>query len=296
MVSCCVAAEGASLMSQRIGITLVIALCSCSTTGPDSPPPSGTPDTGVEQAPPAPDLGSLPSSARLVPEPVDSVEDVPGQYVQPLALPGQVSTITIGAPSFGLGSYDLYRSCGVPTCVPENGQYSIVAINAAIGFAALSLVDQSGTIRVTYILDYLWRDSGGALVAIQLRALIGNATGPTQVWWRLPDGTTAPTDGIGRTVAAAPQPPVRVAAAGAKPSVAGVFVRALPIAGDVDAITLDDAVWSENTASGTFHASYPYCVPWCFGEDGDYELDLANIATGTGELSLVPAADPSGAH
>lgn len=280
-------------MTYRLGIALLIALCGCSITDQDSAPSS--PDMGAE-APTSPDAESLPSSARLVPEPVDSVEDVPGRYAQPFALPGQVSAITLDRPNFATGNYELYRACGVPTCVHEVGQFHIVPTNPAIGFAALSLVDSTGVVRSTYILDLLWRDADGQLVALQLRALLGNATGPTQVWWRLPDGnqgqptaSVAPEEGS-PTIAAAP------AGASIQPKLSGVFVRPLPVYGDIGAITIDEAAWSENTASSTYHAAYPYCLPWCFGEDGDYELRLANLATGTGRLSLVPGANPTQAH
>jgi hypothetical protein len=252
---------------------------------------------------PSPDSETLPSSARLVAEPVDSVEDVPGRYVQPFALPGQVSVVTLGEPNLGAGSYDLYRSCGLPTCVPESGQYHIVPTNPAIGFAALSLVDQTGFVRSTYILDLLWRDADGTLVAIQLRALLGsapglgNAVGPTQVWWRVPEGETddavepatgTPSDDASLVVMAAP--------ASNKPKLAGVFVRPLPVYGDIGAITIDESIWFESTAVGSYSASYPYCLPWCIPEDGGYELDLKNVATGTGRLSLVPGGNPTQAH
>ncbi len=277
-------------MSQSFVIALLTAVCACSTNAPE---PTGA---GDPPAPPAatPDPQALPASERLHPEPVDSVADVPGSYVQPLALPGDVSLITLATPSWGQGSYQLYRSCGLPTCIPELGQYDIIATNPAIGFAALSLLDQTGTIRATYILDQLWRDSHGALVAIQLRPVLANATGPTQMWWRLPSTTAAPTQ-------TAPAPaPIELTAPSAPsttdPSLGGVFVRALPIYGDIDALTLDDAAWSHDHATGTYEAAYPYCLPWCLGESGDYALDLANPATGTGQLSLVPAGNAPAAR
>lgn len=266
-------------------------------SGPSLDGDPTTPELGTEE-PAGPDAESLPASARLVPEPVDSVEDVPGRYAQPFALPGQISVIALGAPNFATGSYQLYRSCGVPTCVAESGQYHIVPTNPAIGFAALSLVDLTGTVRSTYILDLLWRDGEGRLVAIQLRALAGNTTGPTQVWWRLPDETqgqpvpavATPSDAEPSAVLAAP------AAAASKPVLAGVFVRALPVYGDIGAITIGEATWSEDAASGAYRAAYPYCLPWCLGEDGTYQLDLANVATGTGHLSLIPLGNPTAAH
>ncbi|MGE5180943.1 MAG: hypothetical protein ACM31C_02725, partial [Acidobacteriota bacterium] len=222
-------------------------MCSCSTSDPLPAPPTAPPP--ALPGSPAPDTEALPPSARLIPEPVDSVDDVPGTYVQPYALPGQVGVIAIGPTTLGTGDYELYRSCGLPACVPEAGQYDIVPTNPAIGFAALSLVDQTGTLRVTYMLDYLWRDSDGRLVAIQLRALLGNSVGPTQVWWRLPGATGIPP-GAGATPAA-------------PPALGSVFVRALPVYGDIGAITIDDAAWTTTTASGTYDASYPYCLPWC---------------------------------
>lgn len=283
-------------MTYRLGIAIVMLLCSCSIQDLDPEPDPGAPGMGAEE-PAGPDSEELPAAERLIAEPVDSVEDVPGRYAQPFALPGQVSTITLGAPNFATGDYELFRSCGLPTCIAESGQYHIVPTNPAIGFAALSLVDQTGTVRSTYILDLLWRDGDGRLVAIQLRALVGNFTGPTQVWWRFPDGagddssvpmTAEPSD--------ASDVPAVIATAAPKPALAGVFVRALPIYGDVGAITLDEASWTENVASGTYHAAYPYCLPWCLGEDGDYTLELANAATGTGRLTLVPTGNQTQAH
>ena len=136
----------------------------------------------------------------------------------------------------------------------------------------------------------------GRLVAIQLRALLGNATGPTQVWWRLPDADD--DDPIAReTSMPSDDSPTVIAAPGSDtPPLAGVFVRALPVYGDIGAITLDDGDGSASTAAGTYSAAYPYCLPWCFGEDGEYELDFANVATGTGRLSSVPTGNPSQAH
>jgi hypothetical protein len=288
-------------MSYRIGIAMVSALCACSINdrNPDPATPDMGGDTAAEEQPTSPDSESLPETARLIPEQVDSVEDLPGRYAQPFALPGQVSVITLGAPSFATGNYELYRSCGLPTCVRETGQYHMVPTNPAIGFAALSLLDQTGLVRSTYVLDLLWRDGDGRLVAVQLRALLGNATGPTQVWWRIPehdqDAPTAPRVGTPveagpSIVAAAPAPDV------SEPKLAGVFVRALPVYGDIGAITIDEATWTEDTAQGTYSAAYPYCLPWCFNEDGNYKLDFANATTGTGRLALVPPANPARAR
>ncbi len=274
-------------MSQRIGIALLIALCSCSTNGPTVPPIAPADGAPTAPLPPAADTASLPPSAQLIPEPVDSVTDVPGTYVQPYALPGQVSVITIGPTIAGDGNYELYRSCGVPVCVAESGGYHIIPTNPAIGFAALSLFDQAGALRANYMLDYLWRDSDGTLVAIQLRALVGNGVGPTQVWWRYPGGSGATQP---------PQQPPAPTTLVAKPSLSGVYIRALPIYGDIGAITIDDGLWSDSLATGTYDASYPYCLPWCLDEAGDYELDVANPATGTAMLQLVPAGDPTATH
>ena len=32
--------------------------------------------------------------------------------------------------------------------------------------------------------------------------------------------------------------------------------------------TLGDATWTGKFARGTYEASYPYCLPWCFPEGG----------------------------
>ena len=258
-------------MNYKLGLIALLSVCACSITDSD-PDQTTSPDMGTAE-PTSPDAESPPSNARLIPEPVDSVEDVPGRYAQPFALPGQISAITIGSPNFGMGNYELFRSCGVPNCVPEAGQFHIVPTNPAIGFAAISLVDQTGTVRTTYILDLLWRDSGGRLVAIQLRALLGNTTGPTQVWWRLPDGNGGNDDDpITRTMdthADVPSPTVIAAPDGtSNPKLAGTFVRALPVYGDIGAITLDDTIQFGNIVNGTYNAAYPYCLPWCFGEAG----------------------------
>ena len=285
-------------MSQSLRIAFLVLVCSCSTNGPDPVPPEGPAPDGSAAAP-EPDTTSLPASQRLHPEPVDSVADVPGSYVQPYALPGDISLITLGATNWGMGDYQLFRSCGLPTCVAETGQYDVIATNPAIGFAALSLVDATGTVRTTYVLDQLWRDSHGALVAIQLRPLLANAPGPTQLWWRLPAGTTAPS-ASSRLAAnepiAEPTRATALAAANSHAAIAGVFIRALPIYGDIDALTFANEAWTSNTAAGSYTAAYPYCLPWCFGETGGYELDLANAATGTGHLTLVPEGNPEAAH
>ncbi len=282
-------------MTNKLVIAAILALCACSIDDP-APDPENPPEGAVE--PTSPDAETLPASARLIPEAVDSVEDVPGRYAQPFALAGQVSTIDLGPTNFATGSYDLYRSCGLPTCVHELGQYHIVPTNPAIGFAALSLVDATGVVRSTYVLDLLWRDGDGRLVAIQLRAVLANATGPTQVWWRLPDDPSGdPTTPATRmTPDAAPAGEPTVMAAPAKPALSGVFVRALPVYGDIGALTIDDAAWTENTGLGSYSASYPYCLPWCIGEGGHYELNLVNPVSGTGRLSLIPAGNPSQAH
>ena len=283
-------------MNKLLTIVTTLAVCSCSISDPDpspAPPQPGTSD------PAGPDAETLPSTARLIPEPVDSVEDLPGRYAQPFALPGQVSVVTLDAPNYGTGTYELYRSCGLPTCLHEVGQYHVVPTNPAIGFAALSLVDQTGVVRSTYILDLLWRDGEGKLVAVQLRALIGDTTGPSQVWWRLPDAATDPASAPATDSSVDASSPVAFTAPSASdnpPSLSGVFVRSLPILGDIGAITIDEATWYETTAVGTYSASYPYCLPWCFPEDGGYELDLKNVTTGTGRLSLVPEGNPTQAH
>ncbi len=284
-------------MTYKTGIMLVVALCACSIDDPDAEPTSPSPEPGASE-PAGPDAETVPDVARLIPEPVDSVEDLPGRYAQPFALPGQISAITLGQPNYAAGNYELYRSCGVPACLQETGRYHVVPTNPATGFAAVSLVDQSGTVRTTYLLDLLWRDGEGRLVAVQLRALVGNATGPTQVWWRLPENETEPP------IEPATTPPTGDESLARRPAPAGedvatlggVFVRPLPVYGDIGAITLGDAAWIESTAIGTYDASYPYCLPWCVPETGDYALDLANVTTGTGHLSLVPAADATAAH
>ena len=286
-------------MTYRIRITLLISLCACSIQDPELASSSPSSEPGASE-PASPDAESLPAAVRLIPEPVDSVEDLPGRYAQPFALPGQISVITIGLPNYAAGNYELYRSCGVPACLQETGRYHVVPTNPATGFAAISLVDQSGTVRTTYLLDFLWRDGEGRLVAVQLRALVGNATGPTQVWWRMPEDETEPPIEPAMTPPTGDESPaLRRAPADEDVDVAtlgGVFVRPLPIYGDIGAITLGDAAWIETTATGTYDASYPYCLPWCVPETGDYELDLANATTGTGHLSLVPAADATAAH
>ena len=103
-------------MTYQLGIALVMLLCSCSIQDldPDPDPDPGAPAMGTEE-PTGPDSEELPAAARLIAEPVDSVEDVPGHYAQPFALPGQVSTITLGEPNFATGDYELFRSCGLPT-------------------------------------------------------------------------------------------------------------------------------------------------------------------------------------
>jgi hypothetical protein len=158
------------------------------------------------------------------------------------------------------------------------------------------MVDATGVVHSTYVLDLLWRDGDGHLVAIQLRALLGNATGPTQVWWRLPDGTQDPTTPQTRVASEEAAPRAAMAAPASNPPLSGVFVRALPVYGDIGALTIADAVWTENNGLGSYEASYPYCLPWCLGESGKYELKVANPITGTGRLSLIPTGNPTQTH
>lgn len=286
------------MIRYHLGIAAWVALCACSIDDPEQMPEGPGSETDASE-PASPDAETLPPSARLVSEPVHSVEELPGRYAQPFALPGQVSVIRLDAPNLGAGDYELYRSCGLPTCVHELGRYHVVPTNPAIGFAALSLIDATGTLRNTYILDLLWRDGDGRLVAVQLRALVGNATGPTQVWWRLPDEDRPEPPGeraLGEPHEreAAPVAFAAPASGDGMPQLGGVFVRPLPVYGDVGAITLGPAAWAEETAIGAYQASYPYCLPWCIPETGTYELELASVAIGSGRLSLAidPDEDP----
>ena len=295
-------------MNNNLIIAAVLSFCACSITDPTPAPES--PGTSVEQ-PTSPDAETLPASARLIPETVDSVEDVPGRYAQPFALPGQVSAITLAAPNFATGNYEVYRSCGVPICVREIGQYHIVPTNPAIGFAALSLVDSTGLVRSTYVLDLLWRDGDGNLVAIQLRQVLVNTTGPSQVWWRLPtdspDEPTTPQRARRRTARARP-PRYRRARRGHRltrgngrssaQAAARGCVRALASGlrrhrRDHDRRKLADVEQHERGHVHDVVSVLPAVVP---ARIGKYELTLRNPTTGTGHLSLIPTGNPTQAH
>jgi hypothetical protein len=275
-------------------------LCSCGSEDLGAAPPGQPIGPGPgEVGPSGPDAETLPPSARLISEPADSIDDLPGRYAQPFAWPGQISTITIGTPSQGVGAYDLYRSCGLPTCVHETGLYHALPTNPAIGFAFISLRDALDQPRETYLIDLLWRDDKGTLVAVQVRQLLPtDAIGPTQVWWRLPGTVTrvASDDGAATTTPVEPPATTTAATLTDPPILPGVYLRPLPIYGDIGAITIEETSWNGEHAEGTYTAAYPYCLPWCFPEVGDYQLDLTNVATGTGRLTVVPEGNPTQAH
>ena len=56
----------------------------------------------------------------LDPAPVDTLDELAADYYRPFSLPGQISVISLAAGATPAeGEYSLYRSCGVPVCVPE---------------------------------------------------------------------------------------------------------------------------------------------------------------------------------
>jgi hypothetical protein len=286
-------------MRQFAYVATFFALCACEGASPAGGPEPRAPevDTGVPQIPVSPEQ---PESARLVPTTVESVDDLPGRYVRPFALPGQVSTLTLGAIDNGAGAYELHRSCGVPNCLGEQGTYHAVPENPAVGFAFFSLQPAGSTsVPETYIIDLLWRSAGGDVVALQVRRLYANdAIGLPQVFWRLPDAPATPRLLEDETADGGSAPAVTPGAADAPgelyPELPGIYVRALPVPGDIGALTLGAATWQNGGATGTYQASYPYCLPWCIPESGTYHLEIASAITGTGRLEIERSGEDTG--
>jgi hypothetical protein len=164
------------MKTQLTVISLATLLCACSTEppidglpdGPSGAVPAAAADTRGPVAQPLPE--PIPG---LVPERVTSVDELPGDWYQPFALPGRLSYLSLSPPQLGLGEYSGFRSCGVVFCLPITGAYRAVPENPAVGFAFLQL-DPVGTVPgggPTYVLDNLWRTEDGTLVALQARRL-----------------------------------------------------------------------------------------------------------------------------
>lgn len=175
------------MTNQVIKITLLTFLCACSVGAGDDIDSELAPDLGFEAA----DRGAaepetLPDPvANLVPEPIASVDELPGDWYRPFALPGQVSYLVLAPPQLGIGEYNGFRSCGVPICYGITGSYHAVPENPAVGFAFLQLRPAgSPTFSEIYILDHFWRAGDGTLVAVQARRLYeGGAPGlPFQLY------------------------------------------------------------------------------------------------------------------
>ncbi len=132
----------------------------------------------------------------LEPAPVDNLDELPGDYYRPFALPGQISVVSLTAGSLPEeGEYNLFRSCGVPVCVPETGTYHAVPENPAVGFAFIRLSWKSGFAELTdsYIIDALWRNSDDELVALEMRRILpGDVIGAPFYLYR--QRWTAPED------------------------------------------------------------------------------------------------------
>jgi len=111
----------------------------------------------------------------LAPTPVDTVEELPGDYYRPFALPGQISVLSLSAGATpDSGEYSLYRSCGVPVCLPETGAYQAVPENPAVGYAFITLSTDTamGVLTDSYVIDALWRNRDDQLIALQARRIL----------------------------------------------------------------------------------------------------------------------------
>lgn len=273
-------------MRQLIYIVCAMSLCGCEVS-----------DLGEEsQQVDGPDLLALPGeevpetqAAWLVPGDVESIADLPGRYYQPFALPGQISVMTLGAIAEGTGDYELYRSCGIPACIAESGSYHAVPENPAIGFAFFVLRSSVSAVPETYVVDLYWRGADDGIVALQVRQLLPtDSFGPTTIFWRIPPASP------GTIGARSPNADPRVLASAAQtpPDITGTFVRPLGVHGDIGALTFRNVDADDPTRIvGAYAAAYPYCLPWCFPEDGAFELEIANALTGTGVLRLESGSD-----
>lgn len=281
-------------MRQLFNIVFVIALCACEQGGDLDPGQKVGPEgaDGLQVLEPGGDIAPQTEAAPwLEPGHVESIDDLPGRYYQPFALPGQISVMTLGEMEQGTGEYDLYRSCGVPTCIAESGSYHAVPENPAIGFAFFTL-NNAGVVPETYVIDLFWRTPDSAVVALQVRRLLPtNAFGPTTILWRLPEAGPGVVAKAGEPLDPAdPEAALDGIESGwpAVPDIAGTFVRPFPVYGDIGALTFADVIAEEDEAraAGTYTAAYPYCLPWCFPEVGSFELEIANTLSGTGVLQL----------
>ncbi len=278
-------------MTRKTAIySAFILLCAC-----DVDPVADAPTDRAGATPASlPDLSELalpvaPSAPAAVPlltsTPVESVADLPGDYYRPFSLPGQVSLLSLASVEPGSdGDYELFRSCGVPVCVPESGRYHAVPQNPAVGFAFVQLSAGGVAAPDTYILDAAWRSDDGAIAALQMRRLLpGDIVGAPFLMFRIPVG-----DGD-----AMPEPAALPAPVAAIDDFPGVYVRALVPYGEVGALTFDEPAWTDGTAVGTYRAAQPYCLPWCLPETGTYSMRLDSQVLGSGELTLIPDANPA---
>jgi hypothetical protein len=230
-------------------------------------------------------FGNLSPPAPFLATSVESVEELPGQYYRPFAPAGQLSWLSLGAMAEGDGDYQAARSCGIVACVAESGRYHAIPENPAIGFAFLALYASGGETSDNYMIQALWRDPLGHLIALQLRQFGPTGPGLPFLIFRLPG---LPTTGLALGEPATPEPQLASAANQdlAMADLAGTYVRALPVYGEIGALTLDAPAWSGGSASGSFEAALPYCLPWCFPLVGDYHLELHSAIIGAGVLEL----------
>ncbi len=186
-------------MTRTIAIIGIWVMSACSTDG--SGLPAGEIDDG-NSAPGIPGAfasadwspASVEGQLTLEPTPVDTVEELPGDYYRPFALPGQISVLSLSAGSSpGTGEYNLYRSCGVPVCLPETGTYQAVSENPAVGdaFITFSTTTAMGVVTDSYLIDALWRNQDDQLVALATRRVLpGGVIGAPFFLYRQPWSAT----------------------------------------------------------------------------------------------------------
>lgn len=284
-----------------LNIVAFVVLCGCDMAAPEAAAPEAA---APEAAPPRLDTPAVAGHAAaepaalaaplplLEPTPVDDIADLPGEYYRPFALPGQFSSLMLYPLEQGQGEYTLYRSCGVPVCVPETGTYDAVGVNPAVGFAFLQFRSEHGLVD-TYLLDFFWRDASGEVVAVQMRRLLpGDLKGPSFVMWRYPEPDSEPIERTAEVPELEPTvyPAIASVTESPAPGLASVYVRPLPPPGEIAALTLGEPSWQDGVGTGGYQVARPYCLPWCFPEVGQYEIDLANPLTGSGWLTLRSAS------
>lgn len=115
----------------------------------------------------------------------DRLDGLPGSYARAawLVQPGELVTLTLRdddpRPDSSIGRYlRTTRSCALPGCGAEQGDYYAIPTNPAIGWALISLRPGGERPDTNYIIDRLWRASAGdSITALRLKKLTDDGIG-----------------------------------------------------------------------------------------------------------------------